>query len=240
MAVIETKRSAEDATAPVQHEVPVYPCSNVDASLLVVKERGKSKNGPIIGVSYNSNRLALNLTAGKEWLTTPFGMERNSMFAKESAEVEFDSLPFSIELPDSSDAQRAIEALDASAKEQLQKFMPNVQWHPSIRKTEGYPDRLNPKVVLRTTNMRDCTTFHVRPHGREIVKGSGADFIEPLLKANRNFRQAKVKLVIALHKIWVNGGKAGIVWRVVTMVADLPQQQEIVYEEVFGDDVFDQ
>ena len=249
MAVIGSKRSAEAAAETVQQrEVKVLSCTDIDAELLVVKDRGHNKNGPVLIASYNGDRLAVNLTPGKEWLRAPFGLERNSKFAKDEAanggDGDFETIPINLDMPEFTDgeiaARKAIMEIDASAKKQVQAIMPSIQWHDALRKSDGYDDRLAPKVVVKAKDLSECTTFHVRPHGKDSVKGRGTDFIKPLLDAHRSFRQAKVKVAIVLHKIWVNGGKAGILWRVATLVADLPQKQEIVYQDVFGDNVFDE
>jgi hypothetical protein len=98
---------------------------------------------------------------------------------------------------------------------------------------------MTPKVVLKTANSSDLTSFIVRVHGQPIVKGSGEDFIKPLLDANQSFKRAEVKVVASVNKIWISGGKAGITWRAVSVAVDIPKPREITYESVFDEHTFD-
>ena len=102
------------------------------------------------------------------------------------------------------------------------------------------PPRFNPKLVVICRQPELLTKFHVRPFEQPVARGAGVPFLKPLLDANGNFWRAKAKVAVRLNKIWVNGEKAGIAWQVTELVADLQEKQAMVYEEAFGDDVFDQ
>ena len=67
--------------------------------------------------------------------------------------------------------------------------------------------------------------------------------MKPLLKAHRGFRDAKAKLAVALHNIWLMKDKdgkktAGVTWRVTNLMADLPEATVYTYEDVFANEEF--
>ena len=74
-----SKRSADDAAAPAAPRVvPILPVSLVWAEKLVVKNRGKTQQGPLIGVYYDGMvQLHMNITPEKAaWYSIPYGIDR--------------------------------------------------------------------------------------------------------------------------------------------------------------------
>jgi hypothetical protein len=142
------------------------------------------------------------------------------------------------------DMAEVFRKIDATVKEQIALVLPTVLWHDSVRQSDGHPDRLNVKVVSMSSSPADLTQMRVRPFGKPSVKGAGADFLRPLLDANRNFRNAQAKVAVMLQKVWVmtiNGKlSAGITWRAICVSAALAEQFRYTYDDVFGDDVFDE
>ena len=72
------------------------------------------------------------------------------------------------------------------------------------------------------------------------MKGTGEEFLTSLMNAHRDFRNAKVKVMITANSIWVYQGKAGISWRAISVAVDIPQKREIFCDETFGEDVFEE
>ena len=240
-----TKRSASSAAEPAK-KLPVLPFGEVDVAKLVAKDAGRDKDArQLISASYEGLRLAVNLTPEKEsWLQLPFGLQRNTKFAKEqdASGGEYETLPMDVQLDD--ETARALKDIDEAMKEQVLSILPSALWHGSVRHSDGYPDRLHVKLVSKSSRPNDLTALHVRPFGKPSVKGAGDEFLKPLLETGRNFRNAKVKVAVLLQKIWVMKEKdkvsAGITWRAISVIADLPEQIQYGYEDVFGDDVFDE
>ena len=241
-----TKRSS-DGTVVTERPVPF---SDVDAALLVVKNRGKTKNGdPIIGVYYGgTGQLVLNLTPAKEtWAELPYGVDRrlSGKFIKSDLAIngaageEYEKLCMTVNL--SEEAAKLLRELDAKACEQLRAFMPDVKWNDAVKDgADTNPPRFNPKLIVACRQPELLTKFLVRPFEQPAARGAGVPFLKPLLDAHGNFWQAKAKVAVRLNNIWINGDMAGIAWQVTELVADLQEKQAKFYEEAFGDDVFDQ
>ena len=254
-----SKRSADDAAAPAAPRVvPILPVSQVCADKLVVKNRGKTKDGPLIGVYYDGMyQLHMNITPEKAaWYSIPYGIDRCTYgkYTKDDLAInggkgkEYEDLPLHIDL--GLDATRDILlAFDAKAREAVREFLPNDEWNPSVKPLvtrETDTMRFSPKVVLKSRSQEMLTKFLIRvtaPQGEQSVvhSGSGIEFLKPLLDAHRDFCGAKVKVVVrTVSKIWNQNGKCGLTWQVAEMVVDLPEKQLVVYENAFGDDVFDE
>ena len=253
-----SKRSADDAAAPAEPRVvPILPVSLVWAEKLVVKNRGKTKDGPLIGVYYDGMyQLHMNITPEKaDWYSIPFGIDRciSGKYTKDDMAInggkgkDYEDLPLPMDL--GLDATRAILlAFDAKAREAVREFLPNDEWTPSVKPLltrETDMVRFSPKVILKSRTPEMLTKFLIRvaaPLGEQstVHRGSGIEFLKPLLDAHRDFCGAKVKVVVrTVPKIWNQNGKCGLTWQVAELVVDLPEKQLVVYENAFGVDVFD-
>ena len=253
------KRSADDAAAPESPRVvPILPVSLVYAEKLVVKNRGKTKDGPIIGVYYDCMvQLHMNITPEKAaWYSIPFGIDRCifGKYTKDDLAInggkgkDYEDLPLHMEL--GLDATRtALLAFDAKAREQMRQLLPNDEWTPSVKPLlmrETDLMRFSPKVIVKSRSPEMLTKLRIRvpaPQGEQstVHRGSGIEFLKPLLEAHHDFCGAKVKVVVRTgSKVWSQVGKCGLTWQVAELVVDLPERQAAVYENAFGDDVFDE
>ena len=197
----------------------------------------------------------MNITPEKAaWYSIPYGIDRCTYgkYTKDDLAInggkgkEYEDLPLHIDL--GLDATRDILlAFDAKAREAVREFLPNDEWNPSVKPLvtrETDTMRFSPKVVLRSRSQEMLTKIRIRvtaPQGESVVhSGSGVEFLKPLLDAHHDFCCAKVKVVVrTVPKIWSQNGKCGITWQVAELVVDLPEKKVVVYENAFGDDVFD-
>ena len=254
-----SKRSADDAAAPAAPRVVrILPATQVDADKLVVKSRGKTQHGPIIAAYYDGTvQLHMNITPEKAaWYSIPFGIDRCifGKYTKDDLAInggkgkDYEDLPLHMEL--GLDATRtALLAFDAKAREQMRELTPNDEWTPSVkpmlmRDTDVM--RFSPKVIVKSRSPEMLTKFRIRvpaPQGEQstVHRGSGIEFLKPLLEAHHDFCGAKVKVVVRTgSKVWSQVGKCGLTWQVAELVVDLPERQAAIYENAFGDDVFDE
>jgi hypothetical protein len=140
---------------------------------------------------------------------------------------------------------KVLKALEDMVQTKVQAAIPDVKWIPSVKALEG-GDLFTAKLVLHSPDEKRLTHCIVRPFKKDVVKVAGKELLEPLLRAHRGFAKSKLKMVVALHNVWVmddseRPGKliAGVSWRVTNLVADLPDQVEYVFQDVFKDVVFD-
>ena len=253
-----SKRSADDAAAPAAPRVvPILPVSLVWAEKLVVKNRGKTKDGPLIGVYYDGMvQLHMNITPEKAaWYSIPYGIDRCTYgkYTKDDLAInggkgkDYEDLQLHLDLGLDATSDILL-ALDAKAREAVREFLPNDEWNPSVKplRTETDTMRFSPKVVVKSRSPEMLTKIRIRvtaPQGEQSVvhSGSGVEFLKPLLDAHHDFCGAKVKVVVrTVPKIWSQNGKCGITWQVAELVVDLPEKKVVVYENAFGDDVFDE
>ena len=167
-------------------------------------------------------------------------------FAIENAYAQVDgktqSLPVSVEVD--SDISAVIQDLEAVAKAQVLAAVPGVTWSESVHSKYNYEPYLKAKLILKAENEKHLSLCTVRPFGKPVVKGIvGDEALKPLLKAHKGFREAKVKLAVALHNIWIMKDKdgkqmAGVTWRVTNLMADLPEETVYAYEDVFANEEF--
>ena len=138
-----SKRSADDAAAPAAPRVvTILPVSLVYAERLVVKNRGKTKDGPLIGVYYDGMfQLHMNITPEKAaWYSIPFGIDRciSGLYPRDDLAInggkgkDYEDLPLHLDL--GLDATRDILlAFDAKAREAVREFLPKEEWSPSVK-----------------------------------------------------------------------------------------------------------
>jgi hypothetical protein len=200
-------------------------------------------------------QLHMNITPEKAaWYSIPYGIDRGigGLYPRDDLAInggkgkDYEDLPLHLDL--GVDATRAILlAFDAKAREAVREFLPKDEWNPSVKPLvtrETDTMRFSPKVVLKSRSQEMLTKIRIRvtaPQGESVVhSGSGIEFLKPLLDAHHDFCGAKVKVVVrTVPKIWSQNGKCGITWQVAELVVDLPEKKVVVYENAFGDDVFD-
>ena len=235
-----SKRSAADAAESVNvKEIEVRLIDEIDVAKFSVKQRGKQDNFPFFYASYDHSQLVVNLTAKKEkWLRIPFAIE--NQYAQLDGKTQ--TLPVSVEVD--ADISKVLLALDAVAKAQVLAELPGATWVETVRQSGEYKPVFKPKLMLKCDNEKHLSLCAVRPFGKPAIRGVvGEEALKPLLKAHRGFREAKVKLAVALNKIWIMRDdkgflKAGVSWRVTNMMADLPEETVYEFKDVFADELF--
>ena len=258
-----TKRSAAAASEAVK-EFTTRTFDELDMSKFEVKQRGKPDETSEFSTSYDHQKLVVNLTPGKSWLKLPWAMQAQMYFepdesekdkpsrAKASKKEPDECLKAQVEIGE--DVSQVLKALEAAVHEKVKVAVPNVSWISSVKTLEGGDNLFTAKLVLKCDDQKRLTTCIVRPFKQEAVKVAGKDLLKPLLDAHKSFARSKVKLVVTPHYVYVMKDKpkfgegsessskkwiAGISWRITNLVADLPEQQEYVFQDVFKDVVFD-
>ena len=233
-----SKRSAAEASEAVNvKEIAVRLLDEIDISKFSVKQRGKKDDAPFFYASYDHSQLVINLTANK-WLRIPFAIKN----AYAVVDGKTQSLPVSVEVD--ADIIKVIQNLESIVKAEVLKVVPDVNWNSSVRRTIQYEPLFKAKLMLKADNEKHLSLCTVRPFGKPAVRGIvGEEALKPLLKAHRGFRDAKVKLAVALHNIWIMKDKdgkqmAGVTWRIANLMADLPEQTVYAYQDVFADEEF--
>ena len=234
------KRSAAAATeATSVKEMAVHSYADIDVEKFSVKQRGRKGDDPFFYASYDHSQLVVNLTP-KNWMRIPFAIDT----LREQEEGKMQAIVLSVEISD--EVSKVIQARESVAKEQVAAVVPGVAWHSSVHISDNkYADRFKAKIVIKSDNEKHLSVCTARPFGKQPVKGVGEELLIPLLKENRGFRDAKVKLAVALHRVWTMKDKfgkqmAGVTWRVTHFMADLPEQTSFCYQDVFADEAFDE
>ena len=258
-----TKRSAAAASEAVK-EFTTRTFDELDMSKFEVKQRGKPDETSEFSTSYDHQKLVVNLTPGKSWLKLPWAMQAQMYFepdesekdkpsrAKASKKEPDECLKAQVEIGE--DVSQVLKDLEAAVHEKVKVAVPNVSWLSSVKTLEGGDNLFTTKLVLKCDDQKRLTNCIVRPFKQEAVKVAGKDLLKPLLDAHKSFARSKVKLVVTPHYVYVMKDKpkfgegsessskkwiAGISWRITNLVADLPEQQEYVFQDVFKDVVFD-
>lgn len=231
-----TKRSAAAAAESVK-EFVVTPVEAIDMEKFSVKQRGRDKEIPFFYASYDHHQLVLNLTTDK-WFGIAFGIDT----VQEKLDEKTVSLNVSVQVD--ADVAAAIQKLENVAKEQVVTAIPNVEWKDSVRQPGLFDPIFKAKLVVKAQNDAHLSTCTVREFGQPPVRGiTGEAALTPLLKANRGFVNAKVKLGVALYKIWTMKDKngqmlAGMTWRITNLMADLPESVVMQYPDIFANEEF--
>lgn len=240
------KRSA-DASSESVKEFAVHSFDEVDLSKLSVTQRADQKNGkPFFNASYDNQRFIVNLAPKKKWLQIPYAIE-SSKYAREEGNTE--TVRVQVALDD--EVADVMKRVGDRVKEQVLAKMPDVKWYDSVKSAEtGHI--LTAKMVLKAPDEKNLTLCTVRPFKQEVVKAAGKEVLGPLLEANRGFARSRAKVVVSLHGVWFmkesdtdswvkkgtgktgNELMAGITWRVVNLMADLPEQTKYVFQDVFA------
>ena len=233
-----SKRSAAEASEAVTvKEIVTRSIDEIDIANFSVKQRGKKDDVPFFYASYDHSQLVVNLTP-KKWLRLPFAIE--NAYAQVDGKTQ--SLPVSVEVD--SDIYTVIQDLEAVAKAQVLAVLPGINWNDSVHIKGQYEPYFKAKLILKAENEKHLSLCTVRPFGKQAVRGVvGEEALKPLLKEHRGFREAKVKLAVAFHNIWIMKDKdgkqmAGVTWRVTNLMADLPEQTVYAYQDVFANEEF--
>ena len=235
-----SERSAADAAESVNvKEIEVRLIDEIDVAKFSVKQRGKQDNFPFFYASYDHSQLVINLTAKKEkWLRIPYAIE--NQYAQLDGKTQ--TLPVSVEVD--ADIAKVLLAMEAVAKAQVLAAVPGATWNDAVRQSGEYEPVFKPKLMLKCDNHKHLSLCAVKPFGKPAIRGVvGEEALKPLLKDYRGFREAKVKLAVALNNIWIMRNDkgfltAGMSWRVTNMMADLPEATVYEFKDVFADELF--
>lgn len=236
------KRSAADAAEAVNvKQIVTRAIDEIDMAKFSVKQRGKKDEFPFFYASYDHSQLVVNLTATK-WLRIPFAIENLFAIAEGRTGGKTETLNISVEVD--ADIAKVIQDLETVAKNQVLAVAPDFKWKDSVTQSGPYEPVFKAKLFLKAENDKHLSLCTVRPFGQPAIRGvAGDEAVKPLLKAHRGFRDAKAKLAVAFHNIWLMKDKdgkktAGVTWRVTNLMADLPEATVYTYEDVFADEAF--
>ena len=254
-----TKRSAA-ASAETVKEFVVRTFEELDIANFAVTQRVKQKKDDktpeFFHASYDHQKLVINLTPGKSWFKLPWAIQAQMYFDQQEAETpkvqnatakvlkeKEETLKVQVEIGEA--VSKVLKALEDVVQTKVQAAIPDVKWISSVKTLDG-GDLFTAKLVLTAPDERRLTHCTVRPFKKDVVKVAGKELLEPLLQAHRGFAKSKLKMVVTLHNVWLMEDKqmpgkriAGVSWRVTNLVADLPEQVEYVFQDVFKDVVFD-
>ena len=232
-----TKRVAAAAGETVK-EFVVTPVEEVDMEKFSVKQRGRDGEAPCFYASYDHRQLVLNLTT-KKWFRVAFPIDS----AGEKLDDKTQSLNVAVVVD--RDVASTIQTVEATIKERLLSVCPKAQWKDSIRSMDHFDPIFRMKLVVKAANEAHLSVCTVREFGKAPVRGIVSEAaLTPLLRANRGFVDANVKLGVALFKVWTMKDKqtgeiiGGATWRITNMMADLAENVKMAYPDIFAEEDF--
>ena len=232
-----TKRSA-DAAAESVKEFVVTPVEEIDMVKFSVKQRGRDGDAPFFYASYDHRQLVLNLT-NKKWFRIAFSIDS----AGEKLDDKTQSMNVAVAVD--RDVAATIQRVETAIKEHILTVSPKAQWKDSVRAMDHYDPLFRMKLVVKAANEAHLSVCTVREFGKVPVRGIVGDAaLTPLLRANRGFVDANVKLGVALFKVWTMKDKqtgeiiAGATWRITNLMADLAENVKMAYPDIFADEDF--
>ena len=225
------KRSAAEASEKVREAV-VTNMNELDMEKFSVKQRGKEGDLPFFYASYDHRQLVLKLQSDK-WFRLPFPIDAYDEASK--------ALYVSVEVD--TDVATVTQKVEDVIKAQVMTALPKAEWKDSVRQNGAYDPVFKTKLFIKAlteTQLSNCT---VREFGKAPMRNLTGEALMPLLKANRGFQNAKVKLGVALAKVYIMHGKrgeiiAGVTWRITNMMADLEENVATTYTDIFADEEF--
>ena len=227
------KRTASQASEAVVKEFPVTPLEDFDPQLFEVKVRGKKKDGTtVVATSYNSQRFTVNLTTGKQWLHVKYQIQASSYDFMKDAASQLETMKVTLAVEDN--VASVIRGIEDEVKKAVLEQHKDCKWHSSVQ-----DDLFTAKLVLTAKDPKHLTQCRVRPFQKDVVVAAGKEQVQPLLDSYSGLVRSKVKVVVSLHSVWImkeGGGsvKAGLTWRIVNLLADVPEQTRYVFPDVFA------
>jgi hypothetical protein len=231
-----TKRSAAAAGETVK-EFVVTPVEEISMDKFSVKQRGRDGDAPFFYASYDHRQLVLNLTNNK-WFRIAYSIDS----VGEKLDEKTQSLNVTVAVD--TGVAAAIQKVESAIKEHVLAVIPKVQWKDSIRPMEHYDPLFRTKLVVKAANEAQLSVCTIREFGKAPMRGIVGDALTPLLKTNRGFVEANVKLGVALFKVWTMKDKqtgeilAGATWRITNLMADLAENVKMTYPDIFADEDF--
>ena len=219
------KRTATEASEATVVEFPVTALEEFDPELFEVKVRGKTKDGfAVVATAYNNKRLTLNLTTGKKWAQVKYRVSPydDSDFKTMKVTLVVDNAVASV-----------IDGIEEEVKKSILGQHANCTWHSSMH--EGL---FSAKIVLEDKDPAKLTQCRVRPFQKDVVVASGKDQVLPLIDGNGQLIRSKAKLAVTLQSVWImkektGALKAGVNWRIVNFMVDVPEKICHVFPDVF-------
>ena len=204
--------------ARVEIEVPSF--EKVDLSQFTLKDHGKGKNGHRAFPSVTGESVRFNLTPGG-WLKTPFGFDVDTKFEKPSflggKEPENPGTPEGLNLCINIDKVEAdfLTQLDGLCKDGFDELVKGTKWTELVGENPLFGTfSAKVTVVLKGEGLTKIAVVA----DNKVTRGEGWDFLKPFLDSQNGFRQAQVKLVVRVKKLWNVAGKAGIKLEATQMV----------------------
>ena len=163
------KRSA-DAAAEAVKEFVAQSFDEIDPSKLLVKQRGgvQKNEKPFFTVSYDRQRLLVNLTPRKKWLQLPFAIESSKYARKEDGNTETVRVKVAVD----NDVGKVLRSIGDTVKAAVLAQLPDVKWFDSVQCNE-HGELFTAKLVLKAPDEKNLTLCTVRPFKQEVVKATG-------------------------------------------------------------------
>ena len=226
------KRAASEASEATVAEFPITSLKNYDSQLFEVSVRGKTRDGSVaFAPAYNGKRFTLNL---EKWCDLRYRV-RAYDYAVESA-AEFQALKVTLIVDNN--ICLAINSVEEQVKKVVLEQHANCKWHSSLQE-----DLFSAKLVLEARNPLHLTQCRVRPFQKDVVLAAGKAQVEPLLNEYSGWANSRAKVAVTLHNVWImkdgTGFKAGISWRIVNRMVDLPEKIRHVFPDVFANASWD-
>jgi hypothetical protein len=219
--------------ARVEIEVPSF--EKVDLSQFSLKDNGKGKNGHKAFPLVAGESVRFNLTPSG-WLKTPFGFDIDTKFEKPSflggKEPENPGTPEGLHLRINVEKAEAefLTQLDDLSKDAFEQLV-KAKWSPLVGENALFgTSSAKVTVVLKGEGLTKIAVVL----DNKVVRGEGWEFLKQFVDAGNTFRQAEVKLVARVKKLWNVGGKAGVKLEATQLV--LRPTERPKEADAFGDD----
>jgi len=198
--------------ARVEIEVPSF--AKVDLSQFTLKDHGKGNNGhrafpfPLVA----GEAVRFNLTPSG-WLKAPFGFDVDTKFEKPSflggKEPENAGMPEGLSLRINADKAEAdfLTQLDGLCKDAFNQLAKGSKWNELVGENTLFDNYfVKVMVILKGEGLTKIAVVA----DNKVKRGEGWEFLKPFIDSNNAFRQADVKLVVRVKKVWNVAGKAGL------------------------------
>jgi hypothetical protein len=218
-------------------EIPSF--AEVDLSKLSLKNSGVGPGGGLrVYPSLDGEAIRFNLTP-QGWLETPYGFDVNTRYEEKvpsflggkgpENDLTPEGLSLKIKLGQAETA--FLESLDAQCQQRF-SALTRANWNPLVK------DGGCKATAVLTGPPSGLTKIAIVFNGK-VFRGEGWDFLEPWVmgapvKGWESLRNAEVKAVVRVKKLWNVAGKAGLKLEATQLL--LRATEKPAEADAFGDD----
>ena len=236
-SVSDSPMAQEPQSKRARVEVQIPAFDKVDLDKLTLKDHGKGKNGaPRVFPLVAGEAVRFNLTPAG-WLNTPFGFDVDSKFEKPSflggKEPENSGTPEGLNLRINLNKAETefLTQLDSRCQESFENIVKGAKWNDLVSENPLFKTTsAKVMVILKGEGMTKIAVVV----DDKVVRGEGWEFLKSFVDSQNAFRQAEVKLVVRVKKLWNVAGKAGIKLEATQLV--LRPTERPKEADAFGDD----